>query len=470
MISTNSTYSELADKNVAIIGLGIEGVALCDFLIDKVSTITVLDELDPISLKEKVDSKLYTKILKILENDKIVKIFGEKYMDSLLDFDLVFRSPSIYFSDPKLLSAKDSGVQISSQMNLFFDLCPCKIIGVTGTKGKGTTASLIFDILNYKKAQRVYLAGNIGYPAITLIPEIKSDDIVILELSNFQLADLQKSPNIAVVTNLYIDHLDYHKSSEEYHAAKFNILAHQRKGDIAILNKKATFAAADLVKVESEIKYFGRSTEDAIVYQDKVILDPAGRDLEICKLSEIKLFGQHNLENIAAATLAADCLGIDIGVISAAIKQFVGLPHRLELVREIEGIKFINDSFATNPEPTIAAIESFQNDKIMILGGSSKGADFHSLANAIVTNNVDTVVLIGREASRIKEALLDEGFLGTAIDNLRDFDAAVGSAYDAAKAGDVIILSPACASFDMFKNYKDRGDKFKAAVLNLSQK
>ncbi|MEI7791977.1 MAG: UDP-N-acetylmuramoyl-L-alanine--D-glutamate ligase [Candidatus Berkelbacteria bacterium] len=470
MINTKNTHAKLAGSKVAIIGLGIEGAALCEFLIDKVLSITVLDKLDPAKIEEKVDQDLYLKISKVIENERITKVFGSSYMDSLDEFDIIFRSPSVYFADPKLLAASASGVKISSQIDLFFDLCPCQIVGVTGTKGKGTTATLISEILKKAKSCNVFLAGNIGYPAITLIPEIKSDDIVILELSNFQLADLGKSPQVAVVTNVYVDHLDYHKSTEEYRTAKFNILAHQQEGDIAVLNKKSSFSTDELVSVKSKIRYFGSDSEDAIVCRDKVILDPAVRNLEICGLMEINLFGRHNLENIAAATLVADSLGVDAKTISVVVKKFVGLPHRLELVREINGMKFINDSFATNPEPTIAAIESFRNNKILILGGSSKGADFHELANKITSENVKVVVLIGREASRIKEALLDATYSGTIIDKALDFDAAVQASYDAAKEDDVIIFSPACASFDMFKNYKDRGDKFKAAVLNLPKK
>lgn len=498
MVDTNNVYSQLAGKKVAIIGLGIEGAALCDFLIDKVSHITVLDKFDPAELKEKVDSELYAKIAEIVENGKIKKIFGETYVDSLDDFDIIFRSPSFYFADSKLLAAKASGVKISSQIDLFFDLCPCQIIGVTGTKGKGTTSSLIFSILEknfqfkisnlksnqndkiknenkneheiVKDAPKVFLAGNIGYSAITLIPEIKSDDIVILELSNFQLADLEKSPHIAVVTNIYVDHRDYHKSTEEYRAAKFNILAHQKDGDIAILNKESTFGISELAHLISEILYFGTSDESAVVRRDMVVLDPSRRNIEICNISEINLFGQHNLENIAAATLVADSLGVDPKIISSAAKEFVGLPHRLELVREFRGIKFINDSFATNPEPTIAAIKSFDANKILILGGSSKQADFYDLAKTIVANNVKAVVLIGDEAARIKNALLQEDYSGNIIEGAHDIDGAVLAAYNAANNGEVVILSPACASFGMFRNYKDRGDKFRTAVLNLSRK
>jgi UDP-N-acetylmuramoylalanine--D-glutamate ligase len=477
MVDTNNVYSQLAGKKVAIIGLGIEGAALCDFLIDKVSHITVLEKLDLAELKTKVDPELYTKIAKVVENEKIKKIFGETYMDSLNDFDIIFRSPSFYFADPRLLAAKASGVKISSQIDLFFDLCPCQIVGVTGTKGKGTTATIIFEILKQDTRNKIqetnrsiYLAGNIGYPAITLIPEIKNDDIVILELSNFQLADLEKSPHVAVVTNIYVDHRDYHKSTEEYHAAKFNILAHQKEGDIAILNKESTFGISELAHLKSKILYYGSTDENAVVQHNMVILDPSKRNIGICNISDINLFGQHNLENIAAATLAADSLGVDPKIISSVVKEFVGLPHRLELVRELSGIKFINDSFATNPEPTIAAIKSFDDNKVLILGGSSKQADFRDLATAIVTNNVKAVVLIGDEAARIKSILLSEDYSGNIIEGAHDIDAAVLAAYNAVDTGEVVILSPACASFGMFRNYKDRGDKFRTAVLNLSKK
>lgn len=466
-------------KRVAIIGLGIEGVALCDFLIDKASSVTVLEKMPLSVIVEKAEPELAQKILKISQNDQIDFVFGENYLDGLENFDIVFRSPSFYFNDPALLAAKSKGVFVSTQIQLFFDLCPCKIIGVTGTKGKGTTSSLIFSILeknaklqisNDKIAPKIFLAGNIGYPAITLIPEIKEDDIVVLELSNFQLADLTKSPDVAVVTNLYVDHLDYHQSISEYHAAKLNILAHQKIGDLAVLNSSSTFDQTDLDTISSEIEYFGHNYEKAIVLNNSVILDPAGRDIEICSIDEINLYGEHNLENIAAASIVCDYFGVPSEVISTTVKDFVGLPHRLEFVDEINGIKFINDSFATNPEPTMAAIRSFDAPKIMILGGSSKGADFYDLAKTIADTNIDSVVLMGKEGYRIRGSLLDADYRGEILNHVLTIDDVVLAAYRAAKKGDVVIFSPACASFDMFKNYKDRGKKFKQAVRDLKTK
>ncbi|MEI6498368.1 MAG: UDP-N-acetylmuramoyl-L-alanine--D-glutamate ligase [bacterium] len=468
---------DIQEKKVAIIGLGIEGVALCDFLEDKAKSVFVLEKTPLEQILLKVDSDLKEKILKVIKSEKITFVFGERYLDNLYNFDIIYRSPSFYFDDDALVEAKRRGILVSSQIQLFFDLCPCKIIGVTGTKGKGTTASLIYEILSHnyqltnnvsERTVEVHLAGNIGYPAINLIPELTKKDIVVLELSNFQLADLSSSPDIAVITNLYVDHLDYHKSVLEYHEAKFNILSHQKKSDLAILNHDSTFDVDNLEKISSEIRYFGHNNEAAIVLKDRVVLDPDHRKIEICKRSEINLFGEHNLENIAAATLVADSLGISPEIISRVVKSFVGLPHRIEFVAKINDVTFINDSFATNPEPTIAAIKSFEANKILILGGSAKGSDFDKLAQQIVANNIKVVCLIGVEAFKIKQSLLGAAeFKGEIVEGATNIDEVVLQAYQRATKDDVVIFSPACASFDMFRNYKDRGENFKAAVLQL---
>jgi len=482
---------KLEGKRVAILGLGIEGVALLEFLKNRVGSLAVHDRDSAEKIVDKAEGELKDLVYNIIVDDGIDKVFGDGYLDDLEKYDIVFRSPAIYFRDPALMLAKSQGVAISSQMKLFFDLCPCPIIGVTGTKGKGTTSSLIFSILennakflisNVKsnpKSQipnpKTYLAGNIGKPAINLIPQLQKCDVVILELSNFQLADLDKSPHIAVMTNLGVDHLDYHKDEAEYRAAKNNILMWQGKEDYAVLNHSSTFGPGTLKKIRGNIKYFARDNKfvDCVVIDEngmsKVVLDPQNRQIEICEISDLKLVGKHNLENIAAATLVADILNIPIEITREAVKRFVGLPHRLELVREIGGIKFINDSFATNPDPTMAAINSFDENKILILGGSSKGADFSKLAEAIAGTNVKTVVLIGAEGSKIRESLEIASYSGEIIVGHETLEKIVQQALREARRGDVIIFSPACASFDMFKNYKDRGEKFKEAVLKSRQ-
>lgn len=505
-------------------GLGIEGVALIEFLRGKVAGLTVCDKSMAEVILDRAEPDLTEKIKLILADTAIEKIFGEKYLDGLEQFDIVFRSPAVYFADPALLKAKAKGVVVLSQMKLFFALCPCPIIGVTGTKGKGTTASLILEILRKKseirmsKSERnpniqipnskeiswraqddksfiinndptlstencvlstvnsVYLAGNIGKPAITLVPALKKDDVIILELSNFQLADLDQSPHIAVVTNLGVDHLDYHKDEAEYRAAKKNIVLWQGSDDFAVLNHNSTFNLSTLTKSRGQIKYFARdnSLVDCAVVDEngisKVILDPQGRNIEICEINDLNIVGRHNLDNVAAAAIVADILDVPAEIIRQAVKRFVGLPHRLELIAEINKVRYINDSFATSPDPTMAAINSFSEDKILILGGSSKGADFTVLAETIAGSAVKGVILIGVEGPRIKKALKTADFRGHIISGSQTMAEIVRKASAETRRGDVVIFSPACASFDLFKNYKERGEKFKEEVLKLMPK
>lgn len=470
---------DLKDKRIAIIGLGTEGIAVAKFLGDNFLSLTLLDRLPEDKIVENCQDNEKEFLKELLSRNNVNKVFSDQYLSDLKSFDVVFRSPGLSFFNSKIQEAKNSGVKITSQIKLFFDLCPAKIIGVTGTKGKGTTASLISEILkksyqlNFKSQApnpKVYLAGNIGYPALDLLEKIKPDDIVILELSSFQLMDLEKSPHIAVVTNLTIDHLDYHENEEEYKLAKFNVLAHQSRSDLAILNSDSTFSAEQLKNLGADIKYFGKNKESdqCIVENNEVILDPKGERVSICNLSNISLLGQHNLENIAAATLVAKELKVDNQTIVETVKKFKGLPHRLEFVRDLRGVKFINDSFATNPGPTIAAIKSFAgNSIILILGGSSKGAIFTELAEEIIKTKIEAVVLIGEEGKKIKQELDSVGYSGQFIDGGGDMDQIVKKSFAVAKPGGVVLLSPACASFGLFKNYKDRGNKFRASVFNL---
>lgn len=458
------------DKKVAIIGLGTEGIAVAKFLGDNFLTLTLLDQLPEEKIIENCPKDEKTFLKKLLSKTKVKKIFSDQYLDNLTDFDIIFRSPGLSYFNTKIQEAKKAGVTISSQLKLFFDLCPAQIIGVTGTKGKGTTSSLIYEILKKQNKNKIHIAGNIGYSALDLLEKIKIEDIVILELSSFQLMDLEKSPQIAIVTNLTIDHLDYHQNEEEYRLAKYNVLAYQGKNDLAILNSGSTFSEEQLKNVEANIEYFGNNKEKdkCVVENDEVIFDPRGEKISICKLSDIKLLGRHNLENIAAATLVAKKFGADDQTIIETVKSFNGLPHRLEFVRELDGVKYINDSFATNPGPTIAAIKSFEeNNLVLILGGSSKGADFTELAETIKNNSVKAVIAIGDEALKIESALEKVGYKGMFWESY-DLTKALNLARQEANDGDYVILSPACASFDMFKNYKDRGEKFKSAVLDLS--
>lgn len=472
--------NNLASKKVAILGVGIEGLALAEYLRDKCKSVTLLDQKDEASLIEQ-----NINLRNILEYDGFHGIFGENYLFNLKQYDLVFRSPGFRYLSTKIQDALKEGVEISSQIKLFFDLCPCSIIGVTGTKGKGTTSSLIYEILKKdaeirisksESAGNIYLAGNIGKPAVTLLPALTEKDTVVLELSSFQLQDLHASPHIAVILNVSSDHLDYHSDNSEYLEAKSHLIQYQEKDDIVIVNRDYANSVA-LAKQSPAKKYYfsGKSIEGNSAYvRDaddgifEVLLAVDGNEELICRSDEVQLFGRHNMENIAAASLATCLATADIFAIKEAVRGFQGLPHRLEYVGELSGIKIFNDSFSTNPEPTMAAVRAFNAPELLILGGSSKGADFDGMAQVISDTAVRAVALIGDESDRIKYALIDKHFDGRIIEAGYDFNKAIVELLKSGQAGDVLIFSPACASFDMFKNYKDRGEKFKSIIIDLN--
>lgn len=412
------------NKKVAILGYGIEGVDAEAFLKKAGAEITILD-----------------------------RKFDPKYLENLERFDFIVRSPGVYRFLPEIVSAEKEGVIITSAIKIFFENCPAKIIGVTGTKGKGTTSTLIYDILK-SGGRDVYLSGNIGKPYLELLPKLTKDSWVILEMSSFQLIDLGIGPHIAVVLNITMDHMDWHKNVEEYINAKKNIAIHQKPSDYAVINEEYDTPRS-----------FAKGLASKVVFFSKKSLNPKFK-------KDLLLRGEHNLENIAAAVAVGKIAGIDEGLIENTVKNFKGLEHRLELVTEIDGRTFYNDSFATGPQPTIAAIKSFTEPTTIILGGSDKGLSFDELGLEIaVSRNVKNVLLIGLIGPKIGEAIEHAGFGGN-MENLGSpkMDAIVKRAFDLTPKGGVIILSPAAASFDMFKNYKDRGNQFKEAVRQLNEK
>ncbi|MEK7096398.1 MAG: UDP-N-acetylmuramoyl-L-alanine--D-glutamate ligase [Patescibacteria group bacterium] len=466
--------ADLKDKKIGILGLGVEGLSLYQKLKNEVKNIAVFDQYTEEELVSKSEPENLDLIKNILEDPKTVKFLGPEYLKNIGDIDVLFRSPGISYLNPEIVAAKERGAIISSQIKLFIENCPAQIVSVTGTKGKGTTATLIKELLVRGLGRKIYLAGNIGLPAITLLDETTPDDIVVLELSSFQLMDLEISPSVAVVTNLYEEHLDYHNDDNEYIQAKYNIIAHQNPDDIAILNINSTFPKEMLSGSKSQKQYFSKDENKkcrAYIRQnnDKIaeVILVLNQEVIICNQKGIKLLGRHNLENIAAAALVADNFGIKPKLIKSVVSEFRGLPHRLELVAIKDDITYIDDSFGTNPGPAIAAIKAFSEDKILILGGSSKSADFTEMAKEITGTNVVGVVLVGDEGSKIGDTLVKNGFAGSAIEGGNDMVSIVQNAKKIAKSGQVVILSPACASFGLFKNYKDRGEQFKKAVENL---
>ena len=453
---------DLNNKKIAVIGAGIEGISTLRYLAKKGAKINLLDkknksEIDPIILEE-------------IHKLKVSFTFGSSYLDSLQDCEIIFRSPGTRPDLVELIEAKEKGTQISSQTKYFFDHCPAIIVGVTGTKGKGTTTTLIQEILK-EANKKTFIGGNIGKPPLDFIDEVTKDSVVVLELSSFQLMDLEKSPRIAVILGTTSEHLDWHKNVNEYIGAKKNILKYQTKEDFVVISRDSPLARE--IGDSSHAQRYYISTSKAVdrgayLENDKIISITDSR-IPIANVRDVQLRGRHNLQNILAAVVVANLFEVEQSLISKTIVTFKGLPHRLEFVKEINGVKYFDDSASTNVETAIAAINSFENTKILILGGASKNSDFTSLGLEITKKNIKSVILIGAESNKIQESIERGGkFSGEIVTGLKNMGEIVKKTQQISSTGDIVLLTPACASFDIFKNYQDRGDKFKQAVNLLN--
>jgi len=443
-------------QKIAILGFGIEGQDIGQHFLDR-AQITVFDQKTANQL-----GKAYQKF-----KNKIHFKLGPNYLQSgLQNYDLIFRSPAFKLTTPAIVEAEKKGIPITSATKLFFDLCPAKIIGVTGTKGKGTTAALTAEILK-KTGQKVFLAGNIGAPMLGLLPKLTGEGWVVLELSSFQLQDLQKSPHIAVVLFITSEHLDYHTGTEEYITAKSNIVRHQKTNDRVVLNADNPVSNSFSQLTKAGVFYFSRQkpTNAGYIQNQQIFLNKS----LIGPTSKLQLRGEHNWDNVCAAVSTAHLAGADIQTIKTTVFAFTGLEHRLEKAAEVNGVEYYNDSFSTTPETAIAAIKAFQKPIILIAGGSEKGSNFIELGQVIAKSSVKALVLIGQMAQRIKEAAQKAGFKGQIVWQPENMAAIVNEAAKRAQPGDIVLLSPACASFDMFANYKDRGRQFKQHAQKRSQ-
>lgn len=447
-------------KKIAILGFGVEGMSIAEFLKNSHSQIVVLDEKKRADFDEKQ--------LKAYEEHGIIFQMGK--IEDLNGFDFVFRSPGFHPNNPALEKARKGGIEITSATKVFFDLCPCPIVGVTGTKGKGTTSTLIYEMLK-SQGFDAYLGGNIGTPPLEFLPKLTKDSKVVLELSSFQLMDLEKSPHVAVMLMTTSEHLDYHKDVYEYVNAKRNIFRFQKESDFAVVNKD--YPASNESDIESIGKVYRVSREQGVdqgcfVRGESIVLKMNDEEEVILSTKDIALPGKHNLENVCASIVAALCAGCSMKSIIPVLKKFQGLPHRIEFIRLVKGVKYYNDSFSTTPETAIAAIEAFEEPKILILGGSSKNSDFSELGKVIrETKTIKAIIGIGIEWVRIKASINHQPAGVEYVEGLKTMDEIVKKAAELGTVGDVLLLSPGCASFDMFKSYKDRGEQFKSAVNSL---
>ncbi|MBI4160249.1 UDP-N-acetylmuramoyl-L-alanine--D-glutamate ligase [Candidatus Wolfebacteria bacterium] len=397
---------------------------------------------------------------------------GKTYLRNLSDFDIVFRTPGLPYLSPEIQSAKKNGVIISSQTKLFFEEAKkigCMVVGVTGTKGKGTTSTLLYKMLK-AAGKPAFLAGNIGTPTLDLLPRLRKNSIVILELSSFQLQDLNQSPSLAVVLEIFPDHMDAHKNFKEYIDAKANIARWQKRGN------KVFYFTHDKYST-----WIARHSKGKKVSVDQLFYNSQELENDIAQI--IKIPGKHNLKNARMATTVALSLGCSGGIILKTIKNFHGNEHRLELTRVIRAyqhrdpresafIKFYNDSASTNPQTTAAAIQAFKEPKILIAGGKDKNLNYSPVAKALRNYNTKLIILFGENKKKIKKQIAS---CKVKIIFEKDLKSALDLAYQKAKSlvairyslNPIVLFSPGSTSFDMFKDYKDRGDQFKKLVRKL---
>ena len=452
--------SEIKNKNVLIIGSGKEGLSAANYL-GNANEVSMYDDKP----RNQIDQTFF-KNLRV----KNVNFYFGSNLPKNVKFDLVVRSPGVRPDHPHIKKLIKSGAILTSTTKLFFDHCPCPIIGVTGTKGKGTTATLIYEMLK-TKFSHVFLAGNIGTPMLDILPKLNPTSLVVLELSSFQLIDLTKSPHIAVVLMITSEHLDWHKDELEYQKAKQSIVQYQNKEDLAVINYDFPKSKEFYKLTPAKIYFFStlQKTAGTYIENNQIISEVENHRDIVTGLDKILLPGAHNLQNILAATAVAKIHKVSNENIAKVLSTFKGLKHRLQLVKKVRGVSYYNDSFSSIPETTIAAIAALPGPKILILGGSSKKSNFTHLAQKISADHtIKTIIVIGQESLPIVTAVKKVGFAGKIIQGAKNMHQIVQLAQKMASRGDTVLMSPACASFDMFKNYQNRGDQFEKEVERLN--
>ena len=447
----------VAGKNITVIGIGISNLPLIKYLVSLGANVTACDRRSAEDLGEN-----YTELEKLGVKFNL----GDGYLNNLSG-DMIFKTPGMRYDVPELLKAKENGSIVTSEMEVFFEVCPSHIIAVTGSDGKTTTTTLIHKMMT-DAGYKTWLGGNIGNPLLTDTEKMKENDWVILELSSFQLHTMRKSPEIAVITNISPNHLDMHKDYKEYIDAKKNIMLYQNEGDTLIVNADNQVTADIGKSANGAVKYFSRNGM-ADVYLDGNIIKRG--IVEILNIKDIKIPGMHNVENYMAAIAAVSGL-VSKEVIVNVAKTFGGVEHRIELVRTLDGVKYYNSSIDSSPNRTINTLRVFPNKVIMIAGGKDKGIPYDEIGSALA-EHVKVLILIGATSDKIQEALdaeINKNGNGKDIEVIRatSYEDAVNTARSKAHDGDVVLLSPASTSFDMFRNFEERGNLFKKIVNELN--
>lgn len=454
----------LKKQKVAVIGLGVSNIPLIDYLKKNNANVTVFDDRE----EEKIDKKTIDKV-----KQYGFKLFlGRGNLENLKGFDLIFRSPSCMPTKPELIAEKERGAIITTEIEQLMKMAPCKIIGITGSDGKTTTTTLTYEILK-NAGYNVHLGGNIGIPLFTKLNKIMPEDIIVLELSSFQLMGMEISPDIAAITNITPNHLNIHKDYQEYIDAKKNIFAKQNENGILVLNADNELTNKCKNEANGKVIMFSstQKLEDGFIVEDGIIKKcEDGIRRHIINTSDLKIKGIHNFQNVCTSLALTENF-VDIDNAIDTIKKFTGVHHRLELVRTINGVEWYNDSASTSPTRGISALNSFDknNEIILIAGGADKNLDYTPIAEPIV-DKVKSLILIGQTATKIFDAVkaeLERQNKELDIHMCETFKQSLELARRIAKPGQVVLFSPASTSFDMFKDMYDRGDKFKEEVIKF---
>ncbi len=449
-------------KKVAVLGIGVSNIPLIDYLYKHNSKVTLFDKKE----KDKIDKDIINKI-----NYYGMELsLGEGYLKNLNGFDIIFRSPSMRPDTPEIINELERGAILTSEIELVVEMCPGTVIGVTGSDGKTTTTSLIYEILK-ANGKKCYLGGNIGIPLFTKLEEMEKEDYVVLELSSFQLMTMKVSPKISVITNITPNHLDIHKSYDEYIEAKANIFKYQDETGILVTNYDNEITRKLAKNANGKVIYFSsrEKLSTGIIVDDGIIKKSEdGLRRHILNTKNMILRGTHNYENACAAIGATGTI-VEIENQAKAIKEFRGVEHRLEFVRKIDGIKWYNDSIGSSPTRTIAGLNAFDEKIVLIAGGYDKHLEYDPIAKPIV-DKVSSLILMGQTADKIETAVKNElksQQKDMKIYRVNTLEEAVTKAREVAKLGEIVLFSPASASFDMFKNFMERGDKFKEIVQEM---
>ena len=441
---------QICGKTVAVVGLGVSNLPLIHFLLDGGAVVHAYDKNPP--------SEDYEALA-----DRVTFHTGEGYL-AYIEGEIIFKTPGIRPDLPAFQEAVARGAVLTSEMELFFSLCPAKIIAITGSDGKTTTTTLISKMLQ-RQGYRCFLGGNIGRPLLGDIDQMTDQDMVVVELSSFQLFSMQCAPDIAVITNIAPNHLDWHVDMREYTEAKMNLFANQGKEGVLVVNSENDLTRE--LKGNGETRHFSLNKEiqdGAFLKDGTLFMARDGEVIPVMKQTDIRLPGLHNVDNYLAAITAVWNL-CDITAMQDVAKAFGGVSHRIEFVREVNGARYYNDSIASSPTRSAAGLKSFDQKIILIAGGYDKKIPFDDLG-ALINDRVKCLILMGQTAPKIKQACENAGTPPKTL-LAESLQQAVELASQQAQAGDVVMLSPACASFDLFKNFEQRGNLFKEYVNAL---